>query len=172
MSKATPEVTRRGLWFIPVLFTLLGILGCPPSTDRGRECSMPRRTDAGTTFLTEKEVRARTGTASNATRDFLAFGSLDCDDLLCVRDATYVTDAGEDAVAKGYCSNPCDVGAACPSFDPELDKRGDTRLNCRPLLLDEQTLEAINQDPAARKVLNNVKSPYFCARGSSPDAGM
>lgn len=171
MSKATPEVKWRGLWLLPLGFVVLGTLACPPSTDRGRPCQMPRRTDAGTTFLTEKEVRARTGTASNATRDFLAFGSLDCDDLLCVRDATFVTDAGEDAVAYGYCSNPCDVGAACPSFDPELDKRGDTRLNCRPLLLDEQTLEAINQDPGARKILN-VKSPYFCARGSSPDAGM
>jgi hypothetical protein len=171
MSKATPAVKRTGL-FLGALVTLAaGFSACPPSTDRGRPCQMPRRTDAGTTFLTEKDVRARTGTASNATRDFLAFGSLDCDDLLCVRDATYVTDAGDDAVAFGYCSNPCDIGAACPSFDPELDKRGDTKLNCRALLLDEQTLEAINQDPSARKIIN-VKSPYFCARGSSPDAGM
>ncbi len=171
MSKATPEVTRRG-WLLPLLLASLGILACPPTTDRGRRCQMPRRTDAGTTFLTEKEVRARSVTASNATRDFLAFGSLDCDDLLCVRDATYVTDAGDNDVAYGYCSNPCDVGAACPSFDAELDKRGDTRLNCRPLLLDEETLAAINMDAQARKVLNNVKSPFFCARGNSPDAGM
>lgn len=172
MSKATPAVMRTGLVLGALATLAAGFSACPPSTDRGRPCQMPRRTDAGTTFLTEKEVRARTGTASNATRDFLAFGSLDCDDLLCVRDATYVTDAGDDAVAFGYCSNPCDVGAACPSFDPELDKRGDTKLNCRALLLDEQTLEAINQDPNARKILNNVKSPYFCARGSTPDAGM
>lgn len=147
-------------------------LACPPRGDLGNPCKMPRRTDAGTTNLTEKEVRARTGTAANATRDFLAFGSIDCDDLLCVRDATYASDAGDDAEALGYCSKPCDIGAACPSSNPDDDMRGDRRLNCRPLLLDEQTLEAINQDPAARRILNNVKSPYFCARGSTPDAGM
>lgn len=171
MSKATPEV-KRGLFATVLVVVAGGILGCPPTSDLGKPCQMPRRTDAGVTFLTEKEVRARTGTASNATRDFLAFGSLDCDDLLCVRDATFTTDAGDDAVAYGYCSKPCDVGAACPSYDSKLDDRGDTRLNCRPLLLDEQTLEAINQDPNARKLINNVKSPLFCARGSSPDAGM
>lgn len=172
MSKATPEVKRRGLWLVSAALVTMGFFACPPTGDLNRPCQMPRRTDAGTTFLTEKEVRARTGTASNATRDFLSFGSLDCADLLCVRDATFTTDAGDDAVAFGYCSNPCDIGAACPSFDPEFDKRGDTRLNCRPLLLDEQTLEAINQDPQARKLINGVKSPLFCARGSSPDAGM
>lgn len=145
---------------------------CPPKGDLNRPCQMPRRTDAGIVFLTEKEVRARTGTASNATRDFLAFGSLDCDGLLCVRDATYVTDAGDNDIATGYCSDPCNVGAACPSYDQQLDERGDTKLTCRALLLDEQTLEAINQDPAARSILNNVKSPFFCARGSTPDAGM
>lgn len=154
------------------LVACLTLLACPPGTDRGKPCQMPRRTDAGTTFLTEKEVRARTSTtAGNATRDFLSFGSLDCDDLLCVRDATFVSDAGENDVAEGYCSNPCDIGTACPSFNPDDDKRGDRQLSCRPLLLDEQTLEAINQDPAARRVLNNVKSPYFCARGNVPDAG-
>lgn len=155
-----------------LLGCVTGLLACPPVGSLNRPCQMPRRTDAGVVFLTEKEVRARTGTASNATRDFLAFGSLDCDDLLCVRDATFVTDAGDNDVAIGYCSNPCDVGAPCPSFKKELDERGDTKLNCRALLLDEQTLEAINQDPAARKILNNVKSPFFCARGSVPDAGM
>jgi hypothetical protein len=171
MAMSTREVTR-GLFAGALAVVALGLAGCPPASDLNKPCQMPRRTDAGVTFLTEKEVRARTGTASNATRDFLAFGSLDCDDLLCVRDATFLPDAGENDVAYGYCSKPCDIGAACPSYQKELDERGDTRLNCRPLLLDEQTLEAINQDPAARKILNNVKSPYFCARGSSPDAGM
>jgi hypothetical protein len=131
---------------------------------------MPRRIDAGITYLTEREVRARTGTGANATRDFLSFGSADC--LVCVRDATFITDAGDDAVAFGYCSSYCDVGAACPSSNAELDKRGDTRLKCRPLLLDEQTLEAISQDPQARKLINGVKSPLFCARGNAPDAGL
>lgn len=170
MSKAPTVVIRRSIGALVI--SGLALAACPPSGDLGKPCQMPRRTDAGTTFLTEREVRARTGTGANATRDFLAFGSLDCDDLLCVRDATFVSDAGDDAVALGYCSKPCDIGAACPSFNADLDKRGDTRLNCRPLLLDEQTLETINQDPAARRILNNVRSPYFCARGSTPDAGM
>lgn len=151
---------------------ITALAACPPGTDRNRPCQMPRRTDAGVVFLTEKEVRARTGTASNATRDFLAFGSLDCDDLLCVRDATYSNDAGENDIATGYCSNPCDIGAACPSYKKELDERGDTKMSCRALLLDEQTLAAINQDPNAKNIINNVQTPFFCARGSVPDAGM
>jgi hypothetical protein len=155
-----------------VIIAATAFSACPPSTDRGRRCVMPKRTDAGVAFITEREVRARTGTGANATRDFLAFGSLDCDSLLCVRDATFASDAGEDDPAAGYCSNPCDIGAACPSFDPRLDERGDTRLNCRALLLDEQTLEAINQDPSAREILPVVRTPYFCARGAAPDAGM
>lgn len=167
MAKVTVDVK-----YALFLGCILGLAACPPGTDRNRPCQMPRRTDAGIVFLTEREVRARTGTASNATRDFLAFGSLDCDDLLCVRDATYVTDAGDNDPATGYCSNPCDLGAPCPSYDQKLDERGDTKLSCRALLLDEQTLEAINQDPAARSILNNVKSPFFCARGSTPDAGI
>lgn len=167
-----PTMSKASLGLAGLLIIALLGSACPPSTDRGRTCKMPKRTDAGVTDITEREVRARTGTGANATRDFLAFGSLDCDGLLCVRDATFISDAGEDSPAEGYCSNACDPGAACPSFDPKLDERGDTRLNCRALLLDEQTLEAIRQDPAASGLINNIRTPYFCARGSAPDAGM
>jgi hypothetical protein len=154
------------------LLSLTLVLSACPQTDRGRPCKMPRKTDAGTVFITEAQVRARTGTGSNATRDFLAFGSLDCDSLLCIRDATFVSDAGDNEDAQGYCSNACDLGAACPSYDPRLDDIAATRLNCRPLLLDAQTLAVINQDPAAKALINNVQSEFFCARGSTPDAGM
>ncbi|MCA3014882.1 MAG: adventurous gliding motility lipoprotein CglD [Myxococcaceae bacterium] len=164
MSKVSPGLVAV------VVVSISALSACPPTSDRGRPCGMRKRSDGGVTDITEREVRARAGTGAAATRDFLAFGSLDCDSLLCVRDATYTSDAGDDAPALGYCSNPCDLGAACPSFDQKLDERGDTRLNCRPLLLDEQTLEAINQDPTARDIIN-VRSPFFCARGSAPDAG-
>jgi hypothetical protein len=165
-------MSKASLGLAGLLTTVIVFSACPPSTDRGRPCTMRKRTDAGIADVSEREVRARTGTAASATRDFLGFGSLDCDSLLCVRDATFVSDAGDDSPAQGYCSNPCDPGAACPSFDPRLDERGDTRLNCRALLLDEQTLEAIRQDPVASALINNVRTPYFCARGSAPDAGM
>jgi len=153
------------------------VVACKPRPDLNTPCSMPRRTDAGVSFVTERQVRELigTGSARDATRDFIAFGSLDCEDLVCVRDATFVSDAGLDEAAKGYCSKVCDafIADTCQSSDPALDQRGDTRLGCRPLLLDQQTLEAINQDPVARRYFPNpVKTEFFCARGAAPDAGL
>jgi hypothetical protein len=106
--------------------------------------------------------------------DFISFGSPDCDELICVRDYQYVQDGGA-PYAYGYCSAPCTPGAAnqCQSYDSSLDANPQTKLNCRPLLLDSQTLAAICSDDAGacQEYFSNTRSPYFCARGQTPDGG-
>ena len=89
-------------------------------------------------------------------KDFISFGTTQCEDLTCVRDSD--APSGEpNAVAMGYCSNRCQPGNACPSGDPADDLDPKKKLRCRALVLDEETLRSIN--------LGGLKSPWSCARG-------
>ena len=148
----------------------LELLGCSVKSGLNTQCNLPKRVDGGVSFLTEGEVQELTSSGSESTRDFIAFGAVDCEDLVCVRDATFPRGTDLAARAVGYCSRPCLEGAQCPSDDTGLDQRQDTKLNCRPLLLDKSTLAALAQSGLAPDV-GNVKEPFFCARGSTPDAG-
>jgi hypothetical protein len=115
---------------------------------------------------------------NSANKDFISFGSTECEDQVCVRDAAYNQDGMfTDGFAHGYCSRACVAGSSvgCPSQDGSLDSKPETKLSCRPLLLDEATLNAIKMaDPARyQQTFGMTTSPYFCAR--SPviiDAGM
>jgi len=143
--------------------------GCRPSTGLNLPCNLVRRLpDGGTGFITEREVQEKKGT----TKDFVSFGAVECDDLVCVRDATFPNSTNLDGPAGGYCSAACSPGSACLSEKPEMDDDATTKLNCRPLLLDEATLgELCTTDPSACIDIGGVRSPYFCARGENPDAG-
>ncbi|MFT3709534.1 MAG: adventurous gliding motility lipoprotein CglC [Archangium sp.] len=146
-----------------LLFTLVA---CRPATDLNRVCSLVKRNpDGGPTLpILEREVR----NAQGANKDFIALGSIDCEDLVCVRDSAFTTDAGLDDPAQGYCSRACVAGSTCPSYDENLD-RGQKALSCRALLLTQETLAALNGGDAG---FAGVRDPYFCARGSTPDGGM
>lgn len=153
-----------------VLFTVVVVgalftTGCKPATDLNRPCSLVRKNpDGGAPLkLTEDDVRSKTGN----NKDFIAFGTVECEDLVCVRDATLVTDAGGSDSAMGYCSRPCPQNSQCPSYDEALDE-GPTALRCRALLLDAETLAAIAGDGGS---FGGVRDPYFCARGGPRDAG-
>jgi hypothetical protein len=154
-----------------VVAAVLGVaaIGCRAATDLNTTCTLIRGLpDGGSEALTERFVQEKTGT----TKDFVSFGSVECDDLVCVRDATFPRSTNLDGVAFGYCSRPCVQGCTCPSQDAALDDKKDTQLNCRPLLLDEQTLNALCTDqPSACVDLGGVRSPFFCARGENLDAG-
>ncbi len=98
-------------------------------------------------------------------KDFISTGAVECDDLYCVRDSNMPFERDQngvitDVVAFGYCSRHCRQNEACPSSDSSKDK-GVTKLVCRALLLDVETL--------ANAELSGVTDPYFCARGA--DAG-
>ncbi len=145
-----------------LLVTALSVLGasCKPATDLNNRCVLVKRNpDGGTPInLRESEVRA----AQGANKDFIAVGSLDCDDLICVRDSFFASDAGLNDPAEGYCSRQCVVGSVCPSSDPALDK-GPKALNCRSLLLSPETLAALGTGDGG---FAGIRDPNFCARGA------
>lgn len=143
----------------------LAITACKPATDLNQPCRLVRRNPDGGQALALKESQVRDAQGQN--KDFIAVGSIDCEDLICVRDSFYASDAGADADAFGYCSRQCVEGSQCPSFDEKFDK-GSTALRCRALLLDKETLAALAGDGG----FTGVRDPFFCARGASADGGM
>ncbi|MBS1150976.1 MAG: gliding motility protein, partial [Myxococcaceae bacterium] len=118
---------------------LVAVVGCRAASQLGEECAMVKRdVDGGRLFLTNGEIKVGAG------KDFLSFGSTDCDDLICVRDSDHAPSDGgplnPNETARGYCSKSCLIGNACPSASAKLDGDPRTRLTCRPLLLDAETL--------------------------------
>lgn len=151
------------------------LVGCRAKTDLGRECTLVKKLpDGGTAPILEGDIKEA------ANKDFISLGSVQCEDFVCVRDADFPRpglDGGNfdpTKEARGYCSRPCIQGAQCPAENAADDEKADKRLTCRALLLDEATLSAIcSTDPAkCKQYFGETKSPYFCARGNSPDAGM
>ncbi len=146
------------------------LVGCSVTGDLGVDCTLVRRNpaDGGSIDLTEGEVKPN--------KDFISFGSAQCEDRVCVRDATFVAATGTtpQSSAHGYCSKPCAEGNAngCPAANSADDKNAALKLSCRAMLLDKDTLAAICQaDPEACRRYFPVTSPFFCARGSTADAG-
>jgi hypothetical protein len=144
----------------------LGVAACRPASDLNKPCTLLRRNlDGGAPVpITEAEVKAK----KNDFKDFIAGGTVECEFLFCVRDSSLVTDAGPNDPAIGYCSSDCFQGTTCPSYDEALD-RGPTRLTCRALLLDKEVLSQLYGADAG---LGNIREPYFCARGTTADAGL
>lgn len=160
----------------PIALILLAVAGCRASSQLGEECAMVKRGgDGGRLFITNSEIKA------GAMKDFISFGSTDCDDLVCVRDSDYAPPDGgalnPNEVAKGYCSKSCIVSDPCLSASAELDANPRTRLTCRPLVLDAETLRGLcngSQEDRARcrASFGDITAPEFCARGGATvDAG-
>jgi hypothetical protein len=122
-------------------------------------------------------------------RDFISFGSLDCEDMVCVRDAnspivTKVVEVGEGSdkqkvtMVMGYCSKSCvpsDSGTPqlqdpCPVNHPEASAEVKAGMSCRPLLLDQKTLDDLRaNDPTTyRATFGDNVSPNFCASKTAP----
>ncbi|MFY1831177.1 adventurous gliding motility lipoprotein CglC [Myxococcus fulvus] len=156
--------------------TVFVLAGCKVSSEIGKPCTLVRKAatpqeeaeyPTGAVPVLESEVADR--------QDFISFGSVECEDLICVRDQEYPrarTEEGEvnlTAPARGYCSKPCIDGAstsACEVKDttdvePNLPKR----MTCRSLLLDQETLEALRSadENFYRNTFGENNSPFFCA---------
>lgn len=142
-------------------------VGCKPATDLNQPCKLVKRNpDGGRPIeILESDVRNIKG----ADKDFISVGSVECEDLICVRDSFFVSTAADGEPATGYCSRQCAQGAECPSYEESLDK-GPNALKCRALLLSAETLAALATDGGG---FTGVRDPYFCARSrSSTDGGM
>lgn len=152
------------LQFVLVALNLL-LVGCKPATDLNAKCTLVKANpDGGSPVpILEGEVRNVQG----QNKDFISSGSTDCDDLTCVRDSFFTSDASADSPAMGYCSRNCVQGTKCLSQDEKLDK-GSTALRCRPLLLSAETLALL---AAGDGGFVGLRDTFFCARGIV-DGGM
>jgi len=151
--------------------TALLLGGCKVSSEIGKPCTLVRKalpeenSPTKTMPVLESEVADR--------QDFISFGSLECEDLICVRDQDYPrarTAEGEvdlTAAAMGYCSKPCVDGSnACEVKDTsDVEPNLPGRMTCRSLLLDQDTLDALRSadEDFYRRTFGENNSPFFCA---------
>lgn len=151
----------------------LVVLAACESVDLNTPCTLVRGLpDGGREALRESDPVVK----NSANKDFISFGSVQCEDKVCVRDSAYTADGGGDVPAQGYCSRACveNSSVGCPSATGQLDSDPKTKLSCRALILDEATLAAIKAKDFAtyQRVFGMTTSPFFCARSAViPDAG-
>lgn len=150
---------------------LLG--GCNVTTQLGVPCELVRaatpqeRENGGLKFVPIYEKELVRG------QDFISFGAVQCDDLICVRDASVAPSDNPEDVALGYCSKECIEGTTtgCEVTDSSVAQDLKDRMACRALLLDQATLDALRAaDPDYyRATFGENTSPFFCA-GRAPAA--
>ena len=151
----------RVLLSLSVLVALAAAVGgCKSENSLGGECVLVKKGpgDAGTAVqIKESEITA------GLQKDFISFGSIECEDFVCTRDPSFALDGG---VAEGYCSKPCANNDACKTGNDDIDKNPKKKLVCRALLLDEATLGQICQNSPAdcQTYFGGTSSPFFCAR--------
>jgi len=152
----------------------LSIMACKADTDLGKPgCHLLKAgLDGGPVDVVVGEL--------SAGKDFLSFGSVECEDLVCVLDQDGVASLLAQATANpavlnepatGYCSQPCAQGSTTGCTPQYQDLQNDPTLvmSCRALVLDNDTINQIcNRSPSdCQKYFNNTRSAYFCARGGS-----
>lgn len=149
--------------------------GCEVPSDIGKPCVLVKKPAAGSSAKYETVALADI----QFDQDFISFGSQDCDELICVRNAyapIETTGEGEQQLVLGYCSKACvpDTAASlqptCSVNHPEASAEVESKMTCRPLLLDQKALDDFrSKDPVGyRNTFGDNASPYFCA--SSNDA--
>jgi hypothetical protein len=158
--------------------------GCKVTSDIGKECVLVRKATAEEQAKENNPAPSRYIMESQITKgqDFISFGTVECEDLVCVRDANYVPTVDEadkdkppsEIAAKGYCSKPCvqddtALTDACAVTDTGVQAEVKERMTCRPLLLDQLALDALRtsdkpEDRATyRSLFGDNTSPAFCA---------
>jgi hypothetical protein len=154
--------------------------GCAVSSDIGKTCVLVRKATKAEQEAEPTREPSRNIMESQLTpgQDFISFGSVECEDLVCVRDAHFDPKlaAGTDltkVAATGYCSKPCLEDTLttnnCAVTSSEALAEVKDRMACRPLLLDQQALDALrtSENPADRALYSQLfgdnTSPSFCA---------
>lgn len=137
----------------------VALLGCAcvvPS-DLGSTCTLMRPVDGGLEPISEGELQAR---LRGHPVDVLTFGAVECEELVCVREADFPAGAELTAPARGHCSRPCSSDAMCASSS--------TAMICRALLLDEATLHTVCTEDAGVfcAPVGGAREPLFC--GAAP----
>ena len=149
----------------------LSMMACKADTDLGKPgCHLLKALpDGGATNVIVGEL--------SAGKDFLSFGSVECEDLICVLDQVAVANVLAQATANpavlndpatGYCSHACAQGNTTGCTPQYQDLQNDPTLvmSCRALVLDNDTIAEICKDPVkCAEYFNNSRSAFFCARG-------
>lgn len=137
---------------------------CRVPSDLGAPCTLMRPSDAGLVAVTEGEIQRRLATHAF---DVLTFGAVECEELVCVREAESPAGASPDSPARGHCSRECRPGVACRTGNEAIDAVPERALGCRALLLDEATLNALSRVDAGIVPIAaaGAREPYFCAAG-------
>ncbi len=109
-----------------LLVSLVSLAACDESSDLGQTCRMtiPAAERGG---LAQELPAAR---VERAELDYVAFGTAECDNLVCLRTAGSPNPENENGGARGYCSAPCVSQRDCePNFRGE-----DGALTCEELM--------------------------------------
>jgi hypothetical protein len=121
------------------------MMACKADTDLGKPgCHLLKALpDGGATNVIVAEL--------SAGKDFLSFGSVECEDLICVLDQNGVADVLAQATANpavlgdpavGYCSHACAQGntTGCTPQFQDLQNDPTLTMSCRPGVLQQQPL--------------------------------
>jgi hypothetical protein len=162
----------RARTLLIVVAVALSMMACKADTDLGKPgCHLLKALpDGGATNVIVAEL--------SAGKDFLSFGAVECEDLICVLDvdgvakvlaqATADNGASLGDPATGYCSHSCAQGnkTGCTPQYQDLQNDPSMIMACRALVLDNDTIAEICKDPVkCEEYFNNSRSAYFCARG-------
>jgi hypothetical protein len=151
---------------------LLG--GCEVTTELGKPCFLVRAaTQAELQAGSTRAVRMKEKDLT-VGQDFISFGSAECEDLICVRDAAFAGSTNPDEDAQGYCSRACvSEGSECTVTDTEVPATLRERMACRALLMDNEALARLKAaDPVTyRNTFGENNSAYFCAGQTASGPG-
>jgi hypothetical protein len=135
--------------------------GCEVTSELGKPCVLVKAssTGQGSEPVTLSDLQPG--------QDFVSFGSLDCEDLICVLDAKSERQTTQDGKVLGYCSRPCvaTLQDNCAVTDESVSAELRNRMTCRALLLDQAALDKLRADDPARyrQIFGDHNSPYFCS---------
>jgi len=164
--------------FLVVAAVSLSMMACKADTDLGKPgCHLLKALpDGGGTNVIVAELAAG--------KDFLSFGSVECEDLICVLDQDGVAKVLAQATSNpavlgdpaiGYCSHACAQGntTGCTPQFQDLQNDPSKIMGCRALVLDDATIAEICKDPVkCQEYFNNSRSAFFCARGGDGGTGI
>jgi len=145
---------KRFLSFTFFCSLLVSFAGCEMTKDLGATCAMTKPGDDGPEEIDEDKV-------ADTRIDYIALGSAECDDLVCIRTSDSANPENELGKARGYCTAPC-----IDDLDCEPDFEGNKTLKCERLLLDETFLSALKEnDPETyEQIFGSGASAKYCIK--------
>jgi hypothetical protein len=144
--------------------------GCEIKSDIGKRCTLVRKATAAEMQAEPERGKTRPILYSELKpgQDFISFGAVECEDLICVRDTGYSEPPEDDGRARGYCSKACladPLQNSCVVNAADAEESVKDRMTCRALLLDQKAMDDMRtNDPVAyRSTFGDNNSPFFCA---------